>query len=353
VAVGGDVLKVHRFFLPVFSAAALVSTMALRLLGDKVPRKSRPLILFVISLCLLVLTYFLPRKEVEHFNFYERMFTKKMRTTARDMMAADSTNFSVALPTIGIFGYELLGHKIIVMVGLTDSTIARHSEPPVAGMKTTWKETKHNSRYILESAPDYILFSTGKKPSAPAERALLLYPQFLDSYRAIGWFYRAFETQSSGVFNPVFKKMRPITGEIKPTYPVAYVQYYKEALDYYVKGDNEKAIEYFDKALQVSPKPYYVYLLYQKAFSYMKLNRHSKAYPMLDALIKRDSLIVEAHRDLYMYAMLLGDTAKAAIHERWIKKLTPWYWPRIKGDVRRVLETARDNIVRKRHQKGS
>ncbi len=344
VLIGGDVLKVHRFFLPVFGPAAIIAALSLWFLLRKLTAKTLSLVLFVTFGGLATLTYYMPKAEVDHYNFYERMFMKKMRTMALDMKASDSTNFSVAVPTIGVFGYELLGHKIFDMVGLTDSTVARHSEPPIEGMETTWKEAKHNSRYLLESAPDYILFSTGKKPSAPAERALLLYPQFRDCYRAVGWFYRAFETQSRGVTNPAFKRMREITGEIVPDYPVEYVELYKTGLDRYVEGDARKAIEYFDKAIAASPGPPYVYVLYQKAFCHLLLKERLQAVLTLDGLLARDSLVVEAHRDLYLFAMLAADTAKADIHAAWVKKLTPWYWPRVEADVARRVELARRQL---------
>jgi len=340
--IGGDVLKVDRFFLPLFGIHAILIMIALHMLIKNLARKSQLLILFVTALVLFPLTYYSPLNTVETFRFNERMFMKKMRSIAINMRESDSTDFTVAVPTIGIFGYELLGHHIIDMVGLTDSTIARHSEEPIPGMETTWKETKHNSYYILKSAPDYILFSTGKKPSAPAERALHLYPQFMNSYRTIGWFYRAFESQPQGVINPVFKKMHPIEGEIKPTYPVAYVQYYKDGLDQYVYGHNREAIAYFDSAMAVSPKPYYIYLLYQKAFCEMSLNRHLEAIQMLNQVIARDSAVFEAQRDLYLYSRLLGNEREAAIHARWVQKLTPWYWPKVKADTdRQVLRNRR------------
>lgn len=340
--IGGDVLKVDRFFLPLFGIHALLIMIATHTLVRNLARKTQMLILFVMTLVMLPITYYSPLDTVETFRFNEKMFMKKMRSIAVNLRETDSTSFSVAVPTIGIFGYELLGHHVIDMVGLTDSTIARHSEEPIPGMETTWKETKHNSRYILETAPDYILFSTGKKPSAPAERALHLYPQFMDSYRTIGWFYRAFESQPQGVINPAFKKMRPIEGEIKPTYPVEYVQYYKTGLDEYVYGRNRQAIAYFDSAMAVSPKPYYIYLLYQKAFCEMSMGRHMEAIGLLNQVIARDSMVFEAQRDLYLYSRLLGNEEAAAVHARWVQKLTPWYWPKVKADTeRQVMQNRR------------
>ncbi|MCK4632222.1 MAG: tetratricopeptide repeat protein [candidate division Zixibacteria bacterium] len=351
VLVGGDFLKVLRFFIPIFGMAAVILVLAARMLLQNLVERTRLLVIFMVSLPLLFFSWNLPVDDVNHFAFYEHFFLRKMKFMAESMKKTDSTNFSVAVPTIGIFGYELIGHKIIDMVGLTDSTIARHSEPPIPGMKTTWKEDKHNSKYLLESAPDYILFSTGKKPSAPAERALLLYPQFMNSYRAVGWFYRARESQTTGVMNPAFKRMREITGEIVPSYPVGYVENYKRGLDAYVQQDHRKAIGFFDRALALSPDPPYVYLVYQKAFCLMAIGKVPQALPILDQLLQRDSLLFEAHRDLYFYSLLGGDSAKAATHAGWVEKLTPWYWPKVKRDVARRMESFQAEFRRRELEK--
>jgi tetratricopeptide (TPR) repeat protein len=257
------------------------------------------------------------------------------------MRAADSTDFSVAVATIGIFGYELLGHDIIDLLGLTDSTIARHSEPPIKGMTTTWKERKHNTKYLLTRAPDYIVFSTGVKPSAPAERALLLFPEFLNSYRTVGWYYQP-DPDYSGTIVSAFKKVRPVEGPLIPTYPVEYVQEYKKGLDAYVSGDHKKAIAHYAKALKVSPKPYNVYVIYQKAFSHLLSDDREPALNLLNMVLAQDSMVFEAHKDLYFLSAVPGDAARAAVHERWLKKLVPWYWPKINSDA---MET-RERILR-------
>jgi arabinofuranosyltransferase len=341
VLVGGDVLKVHRFFIPLLGLSAILVTVSVFLLVSSFSSRVQYIALVVVAVPLLALTYSLPKKFVDHYNDYEKRFTRKLASQAQNLKDSDPRDFSVAIATIGIFGYELMGHDIIDMVGLTDTTIARYSEEPIEGMTTTWKERKHNTKYLLQRAPDYILFSTGIKPSAPAERALFLYPQFLNSYRALGWFYAGDNTDGSGVLNTAFKKMRPIEGEIKPTYPVAYVQYYKTGLDAYTRGDHRTAIQYYDKALAVSPRPYCLDLVYSKARSHMQLGEHNIARPILNNLLKQDSLVYMAHKDLYMYDMLDGDTQKAAIHKKWLEKLVPWYFPRIDSMVTRMIDAKR------------
>jgi len=339
VLVGGDVLKVHRFFLPLFGPSAILIILSVTLLINKLPIKTRRLILILAAIPLLFLTYILPLNFVTNYNEREKFFTKKMRLKAEHMKASDSTNFSVALPTIGIFGYKLLGHDIIDMVGLTDSTIARHPEEPIPGMETTWKERRHNSAYILDRAPDYIIFSTGIKPSAPAEKALLLYPQFQQAYRTVAWYYPINEG-SDGTLKPAYKKTHPIVGELRPTYSLKFVDNYKLGLEY--KDSNpQKAIAYYDRALKASHRPPYLYLVYFKAKAHFMANDFNVALRTLNAVVKADSTIYEAQLDLYVYSILSHDTAKAAIHERWLRKLVPWYVDRVKTNVAGMLERQR------------
>jgi len=340
VLVGGDVLKVHRFFMPIFGMVAILTSLGLWLLVRKLGQKTKNMVLLLAVIPLVVLTYLLPKTFVNQYYVLERALTRKMSFLASEMKKADSSDFSVALSTIGIFGYELLGHEIIDILGLTDTTIARRSEEPIKDMQTTWKEQKHNSRYLLETAPDYIVFSTGIKPSAPAERALLLYQQFLWSYRLVGWFYRASES-SQGVLAYAFKRVREIEGEIVPTYPIEFVEHYKTGWDYFPKKRYLKVIEHFDRAIRASPRPYYPYLIYYKAYCHMALEQHEIARSLMDIVVRDDSLVFEAHRDLYTYAVLMGDTAKAETHQRWLKKLVPWYWPRVKSEVEQMVAATR------------
>jgi arabinofuranosyltransferase len=329
VLIGGDVLKVHRFFLPLFGTSAILILLSLALITEKIQLKTRNLILFLVMIPLLALTYFMPHDFVETFNFTEKAFTHKQQFRALEMKKADSTDFSVALATIGIFGYELIGHDIIDLVGLTDSTIARYSEEPIPGMQSTWKEQKHNSRYLLGREPSYIIFSTGIKPSAPAEKALLLYPQFLRSYRTVAWYFHNPVVSRRGVLTAAFKKVRPLEGKIEPTYPVEYVENYKLGLDNHARGDHARALPYYNKAIQASPRPYNLNLLYQKAYSHIMLRQESVAVPLLQEILKQDSLVFEAHKELYLVSLALRDSAGQELHRRWLKELVPWYFPRL------------------------
>ncbi len=338
--VGGDVLKVHRFFLPLFAGGAVMTALSVRLVVAKLAHKTRVMVLVIAAVPLLALTYVLPKSFVETYNRREKAFTGTMGDLADQMKASDSTDFSIAVTTIGRLGYGLLGHDVIDMLGLTDSTIARHPEAPIPGMATTWKERAHNSKYLLERAPDYIIFSTGYKPSAPAEKTLMLYRQFLDDYRAVAWVLRMSEDDHNGTLNPAFHRVRPITGELKPVMPLEFVDEYKIGLEDMTAGRWVEAQKHFDRALSVSKPPYYPYLVYSKAFTHMMRQQHDIAEPIFNHLIATDSTIFEAHQYLWLYALMEGNTAKAEIHARWIKKLVPWYYDRARGIVERLAKSS-------------
>jgi hypothetical protein len=329
VLIGGDVLKVHRFFLPLFGPVAIAVMLSIMLITRGLRPGIRKSIYILAIIPLLLLTYFLPRHFVRTYNRIEKDFTKRMAFQAREMKKWDRSDFTVALPTIGIFGYELLGHYVIDMLGLTDSTIARHSEKRIPGVQSTWREQKHNSKYLLEYAPDYIIFSTGIKPSAPAEKALLLYPQFLQSYRSVGWFYEMGEIPGRGVMLEAFKKVRPVKGEIEATYPPEYVEYYKEGLDALSWGDQKNALNKFNQALKISPRPYNLDLLYQKANIHISLGDEDIVNTLLNYILQTDSMVYMAHKDFYSLAFLTGDVQRAELHRRWLLDLVPWYVPRI------------------------
>ena len=330
VLVGGDVLKVHRFFLPIFGITAMLVAVSVRLILEPFRAKSRYLLLVVAAIPLLWLTYRLPLDFVTYYNDTEKTFVSKMDFISNAMKDSDSTNFSVAIATIGKLGYELVGHEVIDIIGLTDSTIARHSNTNIEGLKTTWKERKYNIPYILAKAPDYIVFSTGIKPSAPAEKALYMYPAFFLSYVPIPWSDKEDPSQLMGIPTIAFKKVRPIVQEFEIVYDLRYVEYFKLGMEKYFDYDYAKALKYFDSALAVSQEPHNPFLMYEIGFCLGKLNQIDASQRVFDEIVKNDSFYVFAHRDLYVFSFHKNDSAKGAIHRRWLERLVPWYWPEIK-----------------------
>jgi hypothetical protein len=340
--IGGDVLKAHRFYLPLFGVSAVLLVLSLQLVFERVIRKYWRPAVALVAIGLAVLTYYLPNSFVAHYDRAEKGLVAKMQFMAERLKQADHSDFSVAVGTIGRFGYELMGHDIIDMLGLTDSTIARHPDPPIPGMETTWKEEKHNVRYLLSREPTYIMFSTGIKPSAPAERALLLYRQFTDVYRSVSWLSAGtiFSGQTP-ILQAVYRKTYPMPDFSGPYYPVEYVDHYKRGLEATNANRPDEALAQFDSAMTVSPKPYFVYLVYQTALAQMLKGDMAKSEAMMDSLLVRDSAVFEAHMTLYSMALYRQNPDKAAIHRRWLQRLVPWLWPSIEARANRMLEEQR------------
>lgn len=339
-AVGGDVLKVHRFFLPVAGTMAVLLAVSVYHLVRRAAVRTRLMAGVLVGLTALMVTTYLPWDYVSNYNYREKKFTRGMELMADALLSSDDTKFSVAISTIGMFGYKLLGHDVIDMLGLTDSTIARHPEPEIPGMETTWKERSHNSAYLLERGPDYILFSTGYKPSAPAEKTLMLYRQFLDSYRALAW-YIQIDPAEQGTLHPAFKKVHPISGPLEPTVALEFVDNYKLGVEAVVGGRFAEARRYLDQSLRAAEPPYYPYAVYFKAFCHMMQNEPEIATRLYDRVVAADSVIFEAHQYLWVYALAENNRAKAAIHERWIKETVPWYYERAREITMRLIQNAR------------
>ncbi len=337
VLIGGDVLKVHRFFLPIFGLAAILLTYSLWLLVRRLHYKNRFLILFLATFPLTIWTYQRPKETVWNYRERELGLVISMQQLAKDIKSTDSINFSAALTTIGAFSYELVGHTVIDMLGLTDTMIARRPEPPIKEFETTWREQNFNATYVLTREPDYIVFSTGVKPSAPAEQALLLYPQFVSCYTALVWYQSNSEMIGGGKLGTAFKKVREIQEEILPKYPPEYVRQYKIGCELSNTDQYEKSIKLFDSAIAISQKPYLTELLFQKALSYRKLKQRDSTRVLLELMLRQDSMSLNGHRHFYILGVESGDSVMAHFHKNWIQKLAPWYWPRLEFEVQMAI----------------
>jgi len=332
VLIGGDVLKVHRFFLPILAPAAVLLGIELMiLLADWNPR-TQGLIGLLAAVVLVGSVQIVPRDYVVRYEELEKALTHKMAFLAREMRRCDESNFTAAVSTIGVYSYELMGHRIIDMLGLTDSTIARHPEPPLEGMESTWKERSHNTSYLLTIAPDYLVFSTGMKPSAPAERALFVYQSFLDSYRGVTWYYVP-PGRTTGGEIPVYHKYRQPQPPFEPVYPLEFVNQYNMGINSYNSGKYVESETYFREAARLGGSPPYPYVLFRLARTLFKLQKFDEGERLLNQSVELDSAVSEAHSDLYLYEFAVGHLDKAQIHRNWMLRLVPWNVPRYDSTV--------------------
>ena len=323
IVVGGDVLKVHRFFLPLIPVLSVLLTIVTWQLSQRLGRNARVLVVVVAGTAMSVLGIYLPYDYVDAYHFAETGLKRKMTFLAENLKQTDTTNFSIAAPTIGVLGYELVGHTLIDLVGLTDTMVSRHPQDPIPGMTSSWREPKYNAEYILARSPEYILFSTGAKPTAPGEKALLLYPQFVNSYRIVTWEFST-EQVENAVMTGAFKKMRAYDGPYEPTYPLAYVDNYIDGINAMRGGRYDESIRLFGTALRESPRPYFPYLLHRCALAFGLKQDYQSAQKLLHSILEQDSFVVEAHAELYKHAVVNRDSLGIDIHRRWILHLAPW-----------------------------
>lgn len=328
ILIGGDTLKVHRFFLPLLLPLAFLTVDATRRLVARVPRLSPTIGTMATVLLLCTASGVRQWERVVGSAERERALTYNMAKLFAGISKCDAGSFSIAATTIGAFGYHAQGHELIDMLGLTDTTVARHPENLPTGSGSTWKERKFNAAYVLNCAPDYIVFSTGIKPSAPAERALLRYPQFLDSYRPMFYAVHLYPDTTEYVLDVAFRKVRPASGPPAATYPVEFVEQFYEGEGQISAGNLPAAMAAFDRAQAAcgERKPW-VDLLYRKATCLMMMSKGREAYLLLSQILAQDSLAVGPHRDLYVSAMQTGNRTKALLHRAYLERLTPCELP--------------------------
>jgi len=325
ILIGGDVLKVHRFFVPL---APLFIGLMVVALGSLFRKKY----LWLPALGLILAwQIYIPLDYVRTYHLMETDLNDKMSRHAKQLAQIDNTEFSVAASTIGVFGYRLMGHRVIDMLGLTDTTIARHPEEPTQGLTSTWRENKYNSGYLLRCSPDYILFSTGYKPSAPAEKALFLYSEFLKCYRTI-------PLEIRGQLHNIYKRFYPITEPVVRDVPACLVEYFVDAANFLRKESSlNKALAFLDSAQVCNSEFYYPYIDYYKANVLRQLERFEESHLLLKDVVRKDTLIYKAYLDLYWFEYNLERYDSAFYYRRQTEKLVPWIIPSLDSVIQKGL----------------
>ena len=286
IMIGGDVLMVHRFFLPVLPFLYLFYTFSIGKLFFMIKKRSLG-ILLSISLILLLstITFLFPHKWIAEVKKREEFLIEKMKFWAESLNGFYGSNFTVAASTIGALSYYL-DAKVVDMLGLTDKYISRHPET-IPGMVSSWKERNFNIQYLLSLDPDFILFSTERKPSAPAERALFLNSKFRDNYYPI--FFPKENIQLA-----IFKKKGVYLKKNRIFKDIEFVNSYNEAFNLQLAGNYRGAIEKLKRVVQIGPNDFA--LAYElMGEQYYFLNDYSQSEKCLKKAIKMDDHCVAAH----------------------------------------------------------
>lgn len=318
VWVGGDVLKVYRFFVPVIPALYFLFVASLYVLVQSfLKEKTRAYaIVFLATTAFSFGSLKLSKGHVDTFWYYEQNIVRKMHFMGTMLKKYMGSEFSLATSTIGMISYTLMGHRVIDMLGLTDAQIAKNPEK-IDGLTSTWKERRFNNTYLLSQSPDFILFSTGYKPSAPAERALMLHSEFRDNYSPTG-FLR--ENQ----YKVIWRRVRDIDMSKDVVHPDAqFVQTLSDAIYHTNRSTPDVALEFLNKARGYLDKDYSV-IEYSIGDAFAKMNRADSALYYFTKVANEDSNAYEARIRLIRYAAQRGDTAYVNQMGEALRARMPW-----------------------------
>ena len=286
IMIGGDVLMVHRFFLPVLPFLYLFYALLIRKLFLMFKKRSFGILLSVLLIfSLATVTFQLPRKWISGVRKREKALVEKMKFWGESLNGFYGSNFTIAASTIGALSYHL-DAKVIDMLGLTDKYISRHPET-IPGMVSSWKERNFNTQYLLSLDPDFILFSTERKPSSPAERALFLNSKFRENYYPI--FFR-----KRDMVHAIFKRKGVYLKENRIFKNIEFVNLYNEAFNLQLAGNYRGAIEKFKRVVQIGPNDFaWPYELMGEQYYF--LNDYSQSQKYLKKATQMDDHCVDGH----------------------------------------------------------
>lgn len=256
VLIGGDVLPIHRFFIQIMPLIYILFIQSIFEMIQSFIHRLQIKTIIEISFIIFIVgysifNYGINKEEMMIKRSYESGLVKKMKIYAewiekqdKNKLVGKNNNyeFTVAMSTIGSFSYNA-NVRVIDLVGLTDSYIAHHPKE-VEGideeLPILWKERHYNAEYVLDQKPDYIIFPAGAKPSAFAECAIFVQPEFYNNYYA-----QLFYSEELHQMLPIFTRMQ------KPRSPIAdndcnvkFVKHYINATNLFLKltETDEKSI---------------------------------------------------------------------------------------------------------------
>ncbi len=299
ILVGGDVLRGHRFLLP---AVPLLYVLIVFSIGDLTVCPSgntfRRTAWIGIVIAIAAATFAVPQDSILEARRYELGLNAKLAKYARVLNGYAGSDVTIAVPTIGVISY-LTDAKVIDMLGLTDPHIAKDPER-IPGLTSTWKERRFNSGYLLSQDPDFIMFSTGYKPSALAEKALFLHSRFRQDYYL--YFFKDFRGRSYTHLH-VYKRKGRFRGTDKVFPDPTFVDLYAKAVHLYSnEHEYDAAIRMLRRMFRVMPDDFARGYEFMGTCYFFKGDADSARSYALKA-VEMDDYSVEAHtvlHDLYV-----------------------------------------------------
>ncbi|MBI3194423.1 MAG: tetratricopeptide repeat protein [Ignavibacteriae bacterium] len=322
VSVGGDVLPNFRFFISILPLIYLLAQESLfelyKIFEEK--RSMVRYIVYALPLLLAYYTYLLPYEHVRRYCDLEIGLVEKMTEHGKWLKSHSTPNTVVAASTIGAVSYYA-EVTLVDMLGLTDETIAHHPEK-IEGIQSGWRERHYNVTYVLSRKPDYILFSTGMKPSAFAERALFLKEDFRKWYYPY-YFHPNGDANAVGI---MYKRgSEPLPDSLSHG-----VQQSNEFINDFVVGMNmirwnkDDAINLFKKSVEKGP-PNFALAYEQLGSLYRDKKNNVQAMQYYELAAKSDPRMVESQFLLGFSARQRQDANAEQFHFEQVVKYHPDY----------------------------
>jgi arabinofuranosyltransferase len=325
VWVGGDVLRIYRFFVPVlFLFYLLVSEGIWQL---PLPRTLN----FLILVGLLPLTFIGPltTPRTVHADILRNLqleggLVKKMSATGRWFNRHLGDDDWFGCTTIGAVSWHA-DRNMVDMLGLTDANIA-HNPENILEAEWHWKERNYNTAYVLGLKPRYLYFSTGIKPSAEAERALFLRPQFRRGYYACPVTVVDTASGRTAQFVETVYRRRPDADSI-PLEPVAqpttFINRYLDGINFLRVG-TDTAIRLFRRCIEQAP-PDFGYPFEWLGQVYQSQRRTDLAVEHYQEAVRRNDRCITSHISLAGIYADRKQTDSAVVHLRKVVSYAPEY----------------------------
>lgn len=328
---GGDVLRHQRFLLPASMILAPFITLGAVRGVQMLAMRNRTRLGVALTTVLTLAAYgtMSERTAIERTIYFEGELVDKMRTTGlflRNVASREQRTLTVAASTIGALKWWS-EQTVVDMLGLTDRTIATHPVRIAEVSDDTsiaWKERNYNADYVLQRQPDFIVFSTGMKPSAFAERALFarqFYVQYYQYYYPLG---------ASGTLGIMYRRKPQMVLDRSPQQRIDLTSSELRALNDYARAiqllssaDGRAEAESLYKRVTVEGPQNFSGAWQQLSDIARDRGEYQAMFDYAQRAIMVDPCDIRAHFGLFQYYRNMRDSTNTILHGDWVARCNP------------------------------
>lgn len=338
--IGGDVLPLHRLYLPVLPLIYILFVASIIYHIHSKKLITPILIVFIVTLGYFNLSN--ERTTLDDIHATEIGLVQKMTVYGdwvKERQIDEHRPMKVALSTIGAFSFYS-NAKIIDLLGLTNEYIA-HNPQEMKGISEPatrkWIERTYNTNYVLDQKPDYIIFPAGAKPSAFPEAALFVTPEFKKLYYP-QLIYADNQRELLTIFTLRESLENPFIPTIERECRHNSVIDYITATNLFLKFSKTRDRSLLPKIIESADNALNKCLLNKdrvltlKGMAYYFANEFEKSKQPFNEAIKSDSLNSHAHFHLVNIYHKENDKTNASKHVKFLKTISPHLYPQLTLD---------------------